>query len=221
MLCSAWIAVLTASTASPFDISLKEGATKYYAHGNLDRGISIGADFLGRYLPVPGMTIYSDEYIFVEVALFGPAGARAELKNSEFTLRINGTTLTPQSPGLVTLQNNFPEMQARPQVIAGAEAGSGQIEIGGRDRKPRFPGDDSAHTPGTIPQAPTDPAGGNVPQKPRDPEELVRASELPMGSHALPEAGYLFFYFEGKLKKIKHSDLEYKGALGSVTLTLR
>src|SRR3954453_23017587 len=88
------------------DITLKENAARYFAHADLKAGAAIGADFLGRYLPVSGMTIYSDEYIFVEVAFFGTAGSRAEFNNDQFTLRVNGTTLMPQAPGAVTLNNN-------------------------------------------------------------------------------------------------------------------
>lgn len=204
------------------DITVKENAGRYFAHADLKSGAAIGADFLGRYLPVSGMTIYSDEYIFVEVAFFGAAGSRTEFSNSQFTLRVNGTTLMPQAPGLVTLNNNFPVMESKPQIVFDAGDGNGQVEIGGAQRKQRFPGDDPEHTPAPpVPQAPTDISGGQVPPKQQNPDELVRAAELPAGSHALPTAGYLFFHFEGKLKKIKHAELDYKGPLGSATLTLR
>jgi hypothetical protein len=179
----------------------------------------VGADFLGRYLPVGGMTVYSDEFIFVEVAIFGKTGKQVELKNDQFSLRVNGTALAPQAPGVVTTFNNFPEMVSRPEVVFGD--GSGQIEIGGSGRKPRFPGDDPAHTPTPLPRAPADPAGGQVQRKAPNPDELVRAAELPTGSRSLPVAGYLFFHYEGKLKKIKRAELDYKGALGNATLTLR
>jgi hypothetical protein len=201
-------------------LSVKENAGRYYAHANLSSGNSIGADFLGRYLPVSGSTIYSDEYIFVEVAFFGPA-KQADFKHSQITLRINGTTFTPQTPGLVTLQGNFPEMIARPQVVLDGGVGQGQIEIGGTERKPRFPGDDPAHTPSRVPQTQTDPSNGQVVRAPVDPNRAVQEAELPEGSHSLPIAGYLYFAYEGKLKKVKHAELEYKGPLGSATLTLR
>jgi hypothetical protein len=128
----------------------------------------------------------------------------------------------PQAPGLVTLNNNFPVMESKPQIVFDGGDGNGQVEIGGAQRKPRFPGDDPEHTPAPpIPQAPTDTSRGQVPPKQQNPDELVRSAQLPAGSHALPAAGYLFFHFEGKLKKIKHAELAYKGPLGSATLTLR
>ena len=202
------------------EIPLKEGSSQYLAHADLAQNVSVGADFLGRYLPVTGMTIYSDEYLFVEVAFFGAKGARAEFKPEQFSLTINGTALVPQPPGMVTLWNGALEMNPRPQVVTGAPGG-GSIEIGDPTRKPRFPGDDPAHTPTTpVPQAPTDPSGGQV-KKTQNRDDVVRAAELPQGTHVLPVAGYLFFAYEGKLKKIKHAELHYKGPLGNATLTLR
>ena len=203
------------------DIAFKENAGRYYAHANLEQGTAVGADFLGKYLPVSGMTIYSDEYIFVEVALFGPASRRVDFQNGQFSLKINGTTLMPQAPGLVTVTNNFPEMSAQPQIVLDGGVGDGQIEIGGHDRKPRFPGDDPSHTPTARTQAPTDASNGQVPPNPTKPDDLVRSAEFPTGSHELPVGGYLFFHYEGKLKKIKHAELSYQGPLGSATLVLR
>jgi hypothetical protein len=210
-----------AATGQAQGTTPKEKPDSYYAHAALNDGLSIGADLLGRYLPVEGYSIYSDEYIYVEVALFGPKGRKIDLQSGQFVLNINKTPLTPQSPGLVTLTGNFPEMIARPQVVAGGGANGGVIEIGGRDRKPRFPGDDPAHTPTPGPEAPVDPSNGQVQKAPVKPEILVERAKLPEGSHALPVSGFLFFAYEGKLKKAKHIVLDYKGPLGSASVTLR
>ena len=215
------VALLWATTPLWGDTQPKESAGKYYAHAGLDQGGSIGADFLGKYMAVRGFSIYSDEYVFVEVALYAPAGRRLEVSNDQFTLRINGRALTPQPPGAVTLEGNFPEMTSRPQVVLNGGTESGQIEIGGPEHKPRFPGDDPAHPPSHKPRVSTDPSGGQVEQKHQSPDEMVRSAELPTGSRVLPISGYLFFNYEGKLKKIKHAQLEYHGPLGSAELTLR
>jgi hypothetical protein len=204
-------AVLSVQAVFGREIPLKEGSSQYLAHADLAQHVSVGADFLGRYLPVAGTTIYSDEYLFVEVAFFGARGTSTEFKPAQFSLTINGTTLTPQPPGMVTLWNGALEMNPRPQVVAGGGPGNGgSIEIG-----------DPAHTPtNPVPQVPVDPSGGQV-KKTQTPDEAVRAAELPQGTHVFPLGGYLFFAFEGKLKKIKHAELHYKGPLGEATLTLR
>ena len=215
------VAIVLAVQAFAQGTQAKQSASQYYAHGELDKGNSLGADFLGKFLPIRGSTIYSDEYVFVEVALFGPVHSKADIQSNQFSLKVNGHTLLPQPPGMVTLDGNFPEMVARPQVVLDGGAGSGEIEIGGRERKPRFPGDDTAHTPNSVPQIPADASDGQVPPKPQDTTSAVNASVLPEGKHSLPISGYLLFAFEGKLKKIKHAELEYKGPLGNATLTLR
>lgn len=199
----------------------KENASQYYAHGQLSQGESIGADFLGKYLPIAGGAVYSDEYVFVEVALFGPAGATPKIEWSQFKLKVNGDTLAAQPPGMVTLEGDFPEMVARPQVILNGGNENGEIEVGGTERKPRFPGDDSAHTPKPVPRASTDASDGQVARKPPDPATAVQSSVLPEGIRTLPVSGYLCFVFEGKLKKIKHAELEYAGPLGKASLVLR
>jgi len=212
---------LLASLSPGQGTRVKANAGQYFAHAALDKGYSIGADFLGKYLPVPGATVYSDEYIFVEVALFGEPGRKVDIQTGQFVLKINGRDLTPQPPGMVTLYDNFPEMVARPKIVLDGGTGNGEIQVGGTEAKHRFPGDDPAHTPQGIPQASTDPSQGQVSKSGKTPDEIVKASELPEGSHALPSAGYLFFVYEGKLKKIKHAELEYNGPLGSASLSLR
>jgi hypothetical protein len=220
-LAAAALAAGLATQAFAQGTKTKENASQYYAHGQLDKGDSIGADFLGKFLPIRSATIYSDEYIFVEVALFGTTHSKADIRSSQFTLEVNGRTLLPQPPGMVTAEGNFPEMIARPKVILDGGIGPGQVEAGDTENKQRFPGDDPAHTPNPVPQVSTDASGGQVERKPRDLTGAVNASVLPEGTQVLPVSGYLCFAYEGKLKKIKHAALEYKGPLGNVTLALR
>lgn len=210
--------VVAITVARARQIPVKEDAGKYLAHAELKQNASVAADFLGRYLPLGGATVYSDEYVFVEVAFFGPKGSRTELKPDQFSLTINGSTLTPQAPGNVTLWNGTLEMNPRPEVVTGRNDGA--IEIGGSGRGPRFPGDPS-QTTSPVPQVPVDPSNGQVKPRTQSPDEAVRAAELAKGEQTFPAAGYLFFAYEGKLKKIKHAELHYKGPLGEATLTLR
>ena len=199
----------------------KESAAQYYAHADLQQGASIGADFLGKYLPIPGNAVYSDEYVFIEVALFAPHGRHIEVKDEQFKLRVNGTNLNVQTPGMVTLTNGFPEMSTRPQVVLDGGAGDRTVEVGGPERKPRFPGDDPQHTAGRpLPRTSTD-GQQEQPRPVQTPADAVNSSVLQEGEHAMPVSGYLCFGFEGKLKKIKHAELIYNGPLGSATLKLR
>ena len=65
--------------------------------------VTIGAEFTGHGIPNAQRPLNSEEYVAVEVGLFGPAGARFTMGAAEFSLRINGKkTLVPNQPwGLV------------------------------------------------------------------------------------------------------------------------
>jgi hypothetical protein len=44
---------------------------------------------------------------------------------------------------------------------------------------------------------------------------------MPVGEHALPEAGLLFFQYRGKTESIHSIELIYAGPAGEVTLNLQ
>ena len=109
----------------------KQNASEYYAHADLHDGASVGADFLGKYMPIQGTTIYSDEYMFVEVALFPAPGHRVSVKEGEFKLKINGTELPVQPPGEVRSTQAVLEMVPRRELLLGSGPSDGTLEIGG------------------------------------------------------------------------------------------
>ena len=192
-------AVLTVPVVHSREIPLKDGSSQYLAHATLAQNVSLGADFLGRYLPVTGMTIYSDEYLFVEVAFFGAKGTRAEFKPDQFSLTINGTALVPQPPGMVTLWNGALEMNPRPQVVTGAPAAAPSKLAIPRESPASRETTRRIH-PCHVPQAPTDPSGGQV-KKTQNPDDVVRAAELPQGTHVLPGRGLFILRVRGQAKE--------------------
>lgn len=213
------------SQAAAQGTKVRAGASSYFGSAKLNAGAAMGADLIGRYIPTDAATIYSDEYIAVEVGVFAPQGTRVNLKDEQFQLVVNGHALTPQPPGVVTLVGNFPEMTARPQIVLDGSADGRTVEVGGAERKPRFPNDDPAHTPAAprVPPVSTDPSGGEVKPRsaPKSLDDVVQAATLPEGDVATPVSGYLFFAYEGNIKKIKHAELTYSGPLGSASLKLR
>src|SRR5580700_12339764 len=52
--------------------------TDYQAQGKIGE-ITIGADFAGHSVPTPEGPLTDEEYVVVEAAFFGPAGARLQL----------------------------------------------------------------------------------------------------------------------------------------------
>ncbi|MEO8028173.1 MAG: hypothetical protein ABI823_16940, partial [Bryobacteraceae bacterium] len=64
--------------------------TDYQAHAAAG-SLTVAAEFAGHSLAVsPDKILTTEEYVVVELALFGPLGARQTLALSEFALRING-----------------------------------------------------------------------------------------------------------------------------------
>jgi hypothetical protein len=72
--------------------------TEYQAHVAAGP-LTIAADFEGHSVATPEATYTTEEYVVVEVGMFGAPGARALLSKADFSLRINGKkTAAPSQP---------------------------------------------------------------------------------------------------------------------------
>src|SRR5579871_4702856 len=61
--------------------------TDYQAQGKAG-SLTIAAEFAGHSVPTPDAIFTSDDFVVVEIGLFGPAPAKIAL--SDFSLRVNG-----------------------------------------------------------------------------------------------------------------------------------
>lgn len=184
----------------------RAGPSDYQAQAKAG-DVTIGAEFMGHAVPTPEQTLSADDYIVVEAGLFGPSGAKTTLARSDFSLRVNGKkTALPSEPyELVFKSLKDPEWQ------------------------PPVDKDDSKSSKSSITTGGGGGGGGNQPPPlpPKMPFELRRAMELHVqkavmeeGDRALPQAGLLFFLYQGKREGIHSLELIYSGAAGSATLTL-
>jgi len=167
--------------------------------------VTIAAEFMGHAVPTPDQTVAADEYVVVDVGLFGEPGARTTLARGDFSLRINGKkNLLPSEPyELVFKSLKDPQWQP-PQPEESKSKGG--ITTGG--------GGGGGDSP--------------PPPPPKMPFELRRAMEqhvqraaMQEGDRALPQAGLLFFLYRGKTEGIRSIELIYSGAAGSATLALQ
>jgi hypothetical protein len=169
--------------------------------------MTIAAEFSRHAVPTPNATYSTEDFVVVEVALYGPADAHAQLSLDNFSLRISGKkgAIPTQPVGLVLTSLKDPEW-VPPDPPAKKGGGTSLIGGGGggggQDNVPPIP--------------------------PKMPFELVRAmnlatqrAELPQGDRPLPLAGLLFFSYHGNLKSISSVDLDYNGPAGKATLSLR
>lgn len=174
----------------------------YQAQGKAGT-LGIGAEFKGHSVPLETGTLKSEEYVIVEVGLFGGTDGRAKISTEDFSLRVNGkkTALPSQPYGLVVKSLKDPEWE--PPASAKNKPKTSMGSSGGGQGEP-------ADAP-----------------PPKMPFEMVRAMQLrvqkaslPEGDRTLPVAGFVYFPYRGKAEGIKSLELIYEGAAGQATLTL-
>jgi hypothetical protein len=175
----------------------------YQAHAQAG-AITVAAEFNGHSIPSPQSVLSTEDFVVVEVGLFGPPDARLKLSDADFSLRINGkkTPLSAQPYAMVFSSLKDPEW-APPEP---AESKS-KTSIGSK-------ADQS--DPGAKP------APVHIPiEVERAMAQRVQKASLPEGERALPAAGLIFFKYGGKTKGIHSIELEYAGPAGKATLTLQ
>jgi hypothetical protein len=176
--------------------------TEYQAQAQAGM-VTVAAEFIGHSVPTPEATYSTDDFVVVEVGLFGPPEARARLSREDFSLRINGKKMAlPSQPyelAFKSLKDPEWEPPSKPD-----SKGKTSFGTGGGD------------------------AGSSIPPVVHMPIELRRAMEQRVqrasmleGDRALPQAGLLFFDYRGKTKSIRSLELIYSGSAGSATLPLQ
>jgi hypothetical protein len=175
--------------------------TDYPAHAE-STGVAIGAEYLVHSYGDGHQMLTAPDFLVVDTAVY-PKGALVTIHESDFLLRI-----TPQKgePFLVPAQ--------APQFVGlgGAFQGLGT----GGATQPRAPGDPGLGQP-PIPQG-TPNAAGEI--EPESPSQVAVRTALPEGETRSGQAGFLFFPYSGKTKKLKGIDLIYKSAGGEVVVKL-
>jgi len=165
--------------------------------------ITIAAEFDGHNVPTEEQTLTSEDFVVVEVALFGPPGTHTQISRDDFSLRVNRKKTPLPSQSYVVV---FSSLKDPTWVSPEAEkAKESKTTIGGG-------GGSQDNTPPVI----------------HVPIELQRAMQihtqkaaLPLGDRSLPQAGLLFFQYRGKEKGINSLELIYSGAAGKATVVLQ
>lgn len=167
--------------------------------------ITIAAEFTGHSIATPQAVLTTEEYVVVEVGLFGPTDARVKLSHEDFSLRINGkkTPVPAQPYALVSKSAKDPEWEALQPTESKSKS---KTSLGG-----------SGEGQGDSPP----PAPVRMPiERRRALEQRIQKASLPEGDRALPEAGLIYFEHGGKVSGIRSIELIYAGPAGKATLTL-
>jgi hypothetical protein len=167
--------------------------------------VTIAAEFKGHSIPtMQGNTLTTEDYIVVELGVFGAPDARLKLDADDFSLRVNGkkTPLTSQPYGLVLPSVKDPEWEP-----PSSSSSKSKTSVGGSGKEQ---GDNSPPAPVKVPI-----------EVQRAMAKNVQRAVLPEGDRALPQAGLIFFPYRGKTKGISSLELIYNGPAGKTTLPLQ
>lgn len=200
---------LSAQTVDPSKaqqgLPARATAADYQTQGKVGN-VTIGAEFTGHGIPSVQQPLNSEDYVAVEVGLFGPADARLTIGAADFSLRVNGKKdLLPSQPwGLVA--KNVKDLEwVSPDAVPGESKSKGSVSGGG--------GGQAGSPPPLPPKVPIDVLRGW--------QLAVRNAALAQGDRALPQAGLVFFPYRGKVANIRSLELIYEGPAGTVSLTLQ
>jgi hypothetical protein len=145
----------------------------------------------------------TEDYVAIDVGLFGSPGARTKLSIEDFALRLNGrkTPLPSQPYGSVAASVQDPEWAppeaAEPKSKSGLSTGA-KTEDSGPPSPPKVP----------------------IALK-RAWAQRVQRAAIPLGDRSLPQGGLIFFLYGGKIRSLESIELIYTGPDGKATLKLQ
>jgi hypothetical protein len=182
-------------------IPARGSAAEYMGHGKVG-ALSIGADFDSHDIPTLESTLTADEFVTVEVGVFGAPGAHATISATDFSIRINGKKSPIPSEGFAALSRNLRDPSWTSPEQKEKQKSRGGINTGGaQDNTPPV-----IHIP---------------PEMERSMRQQVGAAALPEGDRPLPIAGLLFFKYSGQAKGIHEVELVYEGPAGKGSIKLQ
>ena len=177
--------------------------TEYQAQAQAG-AVTIAAEFTGHSVATPEGTYTTDDYVVVEVGMFGAPGARAKLATGDFSLRINGKKQAVPSQPYELAFHSLKDPEWEPPSKAKSESKTSIGSGGG--------GADAGSTPAPV----------HMPiELRRAMEQRVQRATMLEGDRGLPQAGLLFFDYRGKTQGIRSLELIYTGSAGSATLALQ
>ncbi len=200
-------------------ITPKDKAADYPVSSSLNGGLTIGAEYLLHTLPTKQGSLIANDYLVVEIAIYGAKGKTIDLDTAQFTLRVNKkTTIEPEGPGYVAASLKYSDWENTRRLDLSGGTGNSTV-VYGPPQSNRFPGDPTVRPPRTQPLPDDNPAGIEK-EPPLSIDERIERAWLPSGEQNLPLAGVVCFPFKGKTKSVKTLELIYKGPAGDVVLKL-
>jgi len=175
--------------------------TEYQSHAQAGP-VTVAAEFTRHSVATLQATLSTEDYVVVEVGLFGPPETHVKISREDFSLRINGKRIPLQAQpyGLIFGSLKDPEWQP-PEPKEGKSKSN--VSAGGDD-------------PGAIKTPPKMPI-----ELVRVMQQRVQKAVLPEGDRVLPVAGLVFFEYHGRPNGIHTIELLYDGPAGKAVLKLQ
>jgi hypothetical protein len=188
----------------------RTAATEYQTQAKAGT-VTLAADFVRHSVPTAQGTLSTEDYVVVELAMYGPPEARTQISLDDFSLRINGKkqTLKSQPYGMVLSSIKDPEW-VPPESASSGKGSKGGLTGGGGGGGSS---DKDLNAPPPVVKVPL--------ELQRAMAQHTQKAAMPLGDRTLPVAGLLFFQYRGKEKNITSVELIYSGAAGQATLTLQ
>jgi hypothetical protein len=181
----------------------RAGPSDYLGHVKVG-DVTIAAEFTGHSVPTPGALLSTEDYVAVEVAIFGAPDAKLKLSYKDFALRINGKKNPTPAEAYTLVFKSLKDPDWEPP--AAPKSGGTSISSGGRGGGGQS---DSGGLPPVV----------HIPLPLERAMALrVQKAALAEDEHVLPQAGLIFFAHHGKVQSI---ELIYAGPAGKATLALQ
>lgn len=184
----------------------RASASEYLAHTQAG-AITIAAEFDEHSVPTPEATLSTEDYVAVEVGLFGAPGAHATVAFSDFSLRINGKKAALPAEQFAAVFRNLRDPEYSPPELEAAKSSKGGgLSTGGNNQSDLGATPPPVHIP---------------PEMERAMQLRVQNAALPEGDRVLPVAGLIFFRYGGSRKGIHSLELLYTGPAGKAIVPLQ
>jgi hypothetical protein len=184
---------------------LRATPADYQAHAEAGT-VAIGAEFLGHSVPVSEGILTTEDYVVVEVGLFGPTDSKLKVAYDDFSIRINGKKSPSPSQPYEMVYKSLKDPDWEPPTPPEGKKSKTGFGTGGK-------GGDEGNGPPPVVHVPIGIQ--------RAMEARTQKAALLEGERPLPQAGLLFFSYRGKVQGIHSVELIYTGPAGKATLTLQ
>jgi len=175
----------------------------YQTHAQIGK-LTLAAEFDGHSIPDPQTVLSTEDYLVVEVGLFGAPGSSLTLNYQDFSARINGKKSLFPARAYALVFKSLKDPDWAPPVPAGSKSKT-SLSTGGK-AKNEDGTEVIVHVPIEVERAM---------------EQRVQKASLPGGERPLPAAGLIFFQYRGKPDGIRTIELIYAGPAGKATLALQ